>query len=167
MKSRFAVFVLLFCLFLTGCSTSTSVQTSSSNTTGTQPTADSTSTAPSQASGSPTVLRVTRTDPSATNNIGPLNKTVTDAATVQQLYTSALKAPVYPTGTSISQSCLNDTGVIYHLDFLQGTTEVQHMNLDPGNCKILYLSQTNLRQASDTFLSLLKQALQVNSLTSN
>ena len=70
-------------------------------------------------------------------------------------------------GSSISQSCLNDLGVIYHLDFLQGTTEVQRMNLDPGNCKILYLSQTDLRQASDAFLNLLKQALQLNSLTAS
>jgi hypothetical protein len=111
---------------------------------------------------------VTRTDPSATGNIGPLNKIVTDTATVHKLYTMARNLPAYPTGTSISQSCLNDLGVIYHLEFRQQDgSNIQRMNLDPGNCKILYLSQTDLRQASDAFLNLLKQALQVNSLTSN
>jgi hypothetical protein len=113
----------------------------------------------------PTVLHVTRTDPSVTNNLGPLDRTVTDVQTVQNLYHTALALPTYAVGSSISQSCLNDLGVIYHLDFLRGTTEVQRMNLDPGNCKILYLSQTDLRQASDAFLNLLKQALQLNSLT--
>ncbi len=122
--------------------------------------------APAQASG-PTVLRVTRSDLSPTNSLGPLDKTITDTSMVQSLYQKALALPKYATEASISQSCLNDLGVIYHLDFLQGNTEVQRMNLDPGTCKILYVSQTDLRQVNDTFLNLLKQALQVNSLTSD
>lgn len=165
MKRYLGIYVLLFCLFLTACGGPTS-----SSVTASTPTAPSTTDAPSvtpTASGDPTVLHVTRTDPSATNNIGPLDKTITDSATVQDLFSMAKKSPAYPTGTSISESCLNDLGVIYHLDFLQGTTEVQRMNLDPGNCKVLYLSQTDLRQASDTFLNRLKEALQVTSLTSN
>jgi len=113
------------------------------------------------------VLRVTRSDLSPTNSLGPLDKTITDTSMVQSLYQKALTLPKYATEASISQSCLNDLGVIYHLDFLQGNTEVQRMNLDPGTCKILYVSQTDLRQVNDTFLNLLKQALQVNSLTSD
>lgn len=167
MKRYIVIFSLLLCLFLTACGGSTASPSSATSSPGSQqPAADSTG-ATSPPSGAPGVLHVTRTDPSATNNIGPLDKTITDASTVQSLYTMARKLPPYPTGTSISQSCLNDLGVIYHLTFLQGTTEVQRMNLDPGNCKILYLSQTDLRQASTPFLNLLKQALQVNSLISN
>jgi hypothetical protein len=114
------------------------------------------------------VLHVTRTDPSPTgNNLGPLDKTVTDPQTVQNLYHAALALPAYAVGSSISQSCLSDTGVIYHLDFLQGSNEVQKMNLDPGDCKILYLSQTDLRQVNNAFLTQIKQAIGVNSLTSN
>ena len=165
MKRCFVVFSLLLCFFLSACGGSAPASSAPSTTTNSSSASGSTSTPPP--TGAPTVLQVTRTDPSATNNIGPLNKTVTDAQTVQDLYTMAQKLPVYPTGTSISQSCLNDLGVIYHLDFRQDNTEIQRMNLDPGNCKILYLTQTDLRQASDAFLSLLKQALQVNSLTSN
>lgn len=166
MKRCFVVFSLLLCLFLTACGGSASAPASTSTTTNTPSATGSTSTTSSPTDG-PTVLQVTRTDPSATNNIGPLNKTVSDAQTVQDLYTMAQKLPVYPTGTSISQSCLNDLGVIYHLDFRQDSTEIQRMNLDPGNCKILYFTQTDLRQASDAFLNLLKQSLQVDSLTSN
>lgn len=165
MKRCFVVFSLLLCFLLSACGGSASAPTAPSATTSLSSVTGSTSTM--LPTGAPTVLQVTRTDPSATNNIGPLNKTVTDAQTVQDLYTMAQKLPVYPTGTSISQSCLNDLGVIYHLDFRQDSTEIQRMNLDPGNCKILYLSQTDLRQASDAFLTLLKQALQVDSLTSN
>src|SRR6266851_2159906 len=133
MKRCFVVLPLLLCLFLAACGGST---VPSSTTASTQPSngqaTDAGGTTPTPASSGPTVLHVTRTDPSATNNIGPLDKTVTDAATVQNLYMTALKLPAYATGATISQSCLNDTGVIYHLDFLQGTTEVQRMNLDPG-----------------------------------
>jgi hypothetical protein len=166
MKRCFVVLLLLLCLFLAACGGTATVPVPTSTTANQQSTSGPAGTTPASDS-SPTILRVTRTDPSVTNNIGPLNKAVTSASTVQSLYSMALKLPVYPTGTSISQSCLNDLGVIYHLDFLQGTTDVQRMNLDPGNCKILYFSQTDLRQASDSFLNLLKQAIQVHSLTSN
>ncbi|HEY0754810.1 MAG TPA: hypothetical protein VGD98_12680 [Ktedonobacteraceae bacterium] len=166
MKWRLVVLVLFSGIFLAACGGSATAPTTRSSPTNLQSTTGSSATTSSPGSG-PTILHVTRTDPSATNNIGPLDKTITDSVMVQQLYSSAQQAPAYATSTSISQSCLNDTGVIYHLDFLQGTSEIQRMNLDPGNCKILYLSQTDLRQASAAFLQMLTQALQVNSLTSN
>ena len=159
MKRSCWLFALLLCLLLAACGGSSSATPAISNTNSTGG-----ATTPVPANG-PTVLHVTRTDPSVTNNLGPLDRTVTDVQTVQNLYHTALALPTHAVGSSISQSCLNDLGVIYHLDFLRGTTEVQRMNLDPGNCKILYLSKTDLRQASDAFLNLLKQALQLNSLT--
>jgi hypothetical protein len=158
MKRSYWLFVLLLCLLLGACGGSSSASPAGSGTNA------SGSATPGPTNG-PTVLHVTRTDPSVTNNLGPLDRTVTNVQTVQNLYRTALALPAYAVGSSISQSCLNDLGVIYHLDFLQGATEVQRMNLDPGTCKILYLSQTDLRQASDAFLDLLKQALQLNSLT--
>lgn len=160
MKRSFWLFSLLLFLLLAACGGSSSPTPAVPNS---NPTGGG-ATTPAPANG-PTVLRVTRTDPSPANNLGPFDRTVTDVQTVQKLYHTALTLPTYAVGSSISQSCLNDLGVIYHLDFLQGTTEVQRMNLDPGNCKILYLSRTDLRQASDVFLNLLKQALQLNSLT--
>jgi len=57
--------------------------------------------------------------------------------------------------------------VIYHLIFLHATTEVQRMNLDPGSCMQLAFSSTDLRQVNNAFLTLFKQAIQVNELTSN
>lgn len=167
MKYSLLVLSLLLCLLLVACGgSSTSAASTFSNTQNTQPAGGTVGATPAPANG-PTVLHVTRTDPSATNRLGPLDRTVTDVQTVQNLYNMALKQPAYQTETSISQNCLNDLGVIYHLDFLQNTSEVQHMNLDPGNCKILYLSQTDLRQVSDAFLNLLKQSLQVSSLTAD
>ena len=166
MNRCFVVFVLFVCCFLSACGGASASAPTPSTTGNTSSTIGLPGTTPA-VSGNPTVLQVTRTDPSATNNIGPLNKTVTDASEVQNLYAMAQKLPAYPVGSSISQSCLNDLGVIYHLDFRQNGSDVQRMNLDPGNCKILYFSQTDLRQASDAFLNLLKQALHVDSLTSN
>lgn len=167
MKYACSVVLLLLGFFLMACGGATTPSTSSAATT-TPPSSASgaTGNTPSAPDG-PTVLHVTRTDPSATNNIGPLDKTVTDVPTVQNLYQMAQKLPAYPTGSSLSQNCLNDLGVIYHLDFLQGSSEIQRMNLDPGECRVLFVSQTDLRQVSDAFLHLLQQALQVNSLTSN
>jgi hypothetical protein len=160
MKRTFLVLSLLLCLFLAACGGPPAPTPAIPNS---NPTSGTTSTATSSA----LILHVTRTDPSPTDTLGPLDKTVTDPQTVQNLYHTARSLPAYPVGASISQSCLNDTGVIYHLDFLQGSTEVQHMNLDPGNCKILFLSQTDLRQVSNSFLTMLQQALQLHSLTAD
>ena len=160
MRRSLLVFSLLLCLFLVACGgppAPTPAVPNSNPTSGTAPTTTSNA----------MILTVTRTDPSPSDTLGPLDKTITDAQMVQNLYSTAVALPAFPVGASISQSCLNDTGVIYHLDFQQGGNEVQHMNLDPGNCKILYLSQTDLRQASGTFLNMLQQALQLKSLTSD
>lgn len=160
MKRAFLLLSLLLCFLLAACGNQPAP-------TPALPNSNTSSGSTQVPANGPTVLHVTRSDPSTTGSLGPLDKTVKDAATVQRLYQSALALPKYATEASISQNCLNDLGVIYHLDFLQGSGEVQRMNLDPGNCKILYFSQTDLRQVDDAFLNLLKQALQVNSLTSN
>lgn len=160
MKRSCLLFTLLLSLWLTACSSATAAGSAA-------PPARSTGSASAsvQASG-PTLLHVTRTDPSVSGNLGPLDQTVADVQQVQKLYHTALALPAYAVGASISQSCLNDLGVIYHLDFLQGTAELQRMNLDPGSCKILYLSRTDLRQASTAFLTLLQSTLRLHSLTS-
>lgn len=160
MRRSFLVFSLLLCLFLAACGGPPAPTPAVPNS---NPTSGTTSTTTSKTM----ILTVTRTDPSPSDTLGPLDKTLTDVQTVQNLYNTAIALPAFPVGASISQSCLNDTGVIYHLDFLQGGNEVQHMNLDPGSCKILYLSQTDLRQVSDAFLNMLQQALQLKSLTSD
>lgn len=163
MKRVFWAGLWLLCLVLAACGGSS---TAASPAPRVNAASGGGTSAPAPTNG-PTVLHVTRTDPSPTDNLGPLDKTVTSVQTVQNLYRMALALPAYPVEMGISQSCLNDTGVIYHLDFLRGDTEVQRMNLDPGNCRVLYLSQSDLRRASDTFLNILKQALQLSSLTAN
>lgn len=122
------------------------------------------STQTSQPSVLPNTLQVTRTDLSSTDNIGPFDKTVTDASQVQKVYQMALGLPKYSAGQEVNEACLNDTGVVYHMIFLQGSKEVQRMNLDPGDCKLLSLSATDLRQVDDAFLKLFKQAVQLDSL---
>ncbi len=160
MKRYLLTLLLLFCTFLAACGGSQASAPAASTVT------FSGGSTPIPLNG-PTTLHVTRSDSAPTDNLGPLDKTVTNARAVQNLYHAAQALPAYATGASISQSCLNDTGVIYHLDFLQGNTEVQRMNLDPGSCMILSLSSTDLRQVNAAFLTLFKQTIQVSSLTSN
>jgi hypothetical protein len=160
MKRSCLLFALLLCLWLAACGGSPVAGSSAPHV---NPAGSLSTSAPAPG---PTLLHVTRTDPSLTGNLGPFDQTVADGQMVQNLYRTALALPAYAVGASISQSCLNDLGVIYHLDFLQGIAEVQRMNLDPGSCKILYLSRTDLRQASNAFLTLLQSALRLHSLTS-
>src|SRR5690348_1886257 len=115
MKRAFSLLFILFCLLLAACGNQPAPTPALPNSN------SSSGSTPAPATG-PTVLHVTRSDPAPTGSLGPLDKTVTDVATVQKLYQSALALPKYATEASISQSCLNDLGVIYHLDFLQGST---------------------------------------------
>lgn len=165
MKRSFLLLFLLLCFLLAACGNSptptppavpNSNPTSSSN---------SSSSNTSTSANEPTMLHITRTDLAATNSLGPLDKMITDVATVQKLYQMGLALPAYATQNSISQSCMNDYGLIYHLEFLRGSTEVQLMNLDPSSCQVLYVSQTDLRQVNSAFLTYFKQAVQVSSLT--
>lgn len=159
MKRSLLLLLLFSCCFLVACGGSPSSTRAGSNTIyigGSTPIS----------LNEPTVLHVTRTSP-PTDNLGPFDKSVTDAQVVQKLYHAAQALPAYPTEVSISQSCLTDPEVTYHLDFLQGTTEVQRMNLDPGSCMLLSFSSTDLRQVNNAFLTLFKQAIQINELTSN
>src|SRR5258708_4185562 len=154
MKRYFLSISLMLCLFLAACGGSPAATPALPNSNPSLPNSNPANSSPTVSPTGPTVLHVTRSDLSTTNNLGPLDKTVTDTQEVQQLYHAALALPALSTGQELNQACLSDVGVIYHLDFLQDSAEARKMNLDPGNCKILYLSQTDLRQVNDAFLNL-------------
>lgn len=92
-----------------------------------------------------------------------LNRTVRDAAAVQRLYTDALALPNarkygYPL------PCTNDWGLVYHLTFLEGTSQRQQMDVQPLGCHWVYLSQTDVRRADQSFLTLLTNPIGLTSL---
>ncbi len=157
MKRGIVFFLLCLSLLLAGCGGSA---------TSTPPAAGASAPAPTSSTSvvNPTTLHVTRTDLSSTHNLGPLDKTITDATAVRQLYKAALALPTLPSGQELSPNCANASGVVYHLDFLQSETDVQHMNLDPGSCMLLYFSQTDLHQMSSAFLRLFGQVIAVSPL---
>ncbi len=165
MKRTVLIVALFLCLLCAGCGGSSTPGPSSNTDANPSPTTTNPGNTSPLPSGTPTVLHVTRSDLSTTNNLGPLNKMVTDTQTVQNIYRAAVALPPLSTGQEMNQACLNDLAVVYHLNFLTGTTPLTQMNLDPGKCRILYLSKTDLRQVSDAFLTLVKQAIQVPSLT--
>jgi hypothetical protein len=110
----------------------------------------------------PTVLHVIR--PSLVGSrqqVTPLDRTVRDATTVQQLYVAAL---ALPRPSRYPLPCPNDFGLVYHLTFLDGTSQLQQIDVQPLGCHWVYLSQTDVRQADQGFLALLAKAIGLPSL---
>ena len=108
----------------------------------------------------PTLLHVVR--PSLVGYhqaVASLDRTVREAAAVQRLYAGALALPrqhVHP--------CPNDFGLVYHLTFLKGTSQLQQMDVLPLGCHWVFLNQTDSRQADQAFLTLLAHTIGLPSL---
>lgn len=93
--------------------------------------------------------------------VAPFDRTVRDAAAVQQLYAAAL---ALPRPSQYPLPCTNDWGLVYHLTFLKGTSQLQQMDVQPLGCHWVYLSQTDVRQADQSFLTLLANTIGLPSL---
>lgn len=111
----------------------------------------------------PTVLHAVR--PSLVGShqqvVPPLDRTVSDAAAVQRLYAAAL-ALVRP--SQYPAPCPADFGLVYHVTFLAGTSQLQQMDVYPLGCHWVYLSQADVRQADQAFLTLLAHTMGLPSL---
>lgn len=94
--------------------------------------------------------------------VAPFDRTVRDAAAVQRLYTAALALP-RPSHPPVP--CTYDWGLVYHLTFLEGTSQLQQMDVQPLNCNhLVNLSQTDVRQTDQSFLTLLANTIGLPSL---
>ena len=93
--------------------------------------------------------------------VAPFDRTVRDAAAVQRLYTVAL---ALPRPSQYPAPCPFDFRLVYHLTFLVGTSQLQQMDVQPLGCQWVYLSQTDVRQADQTFLTLLAHTIGLPSL---
>jgi hypothetical protein len=91
-----------------------------------------------------------------------LERTINDAHTAQQLYTAALALPVVDQGKNYS--CPIDFGVVYQLDFLVGSSLLQHMDVQASGCQWVHLSSTDIRWTNAAFNHLLANTLGVPSL---
>lgn len=111
----------------------------------------------------PTVLHVVRPGLVGYQQqvVPPLDRTVSDAAAVQGLYTAAL---ALQSPSQYPLPCPNDLGLVYHLTFLVGTSQLQQMDVQPLGCHWVYLSQTDVRQANQAFLTLLTHTIGLPSL---
>lgn len=109
----------------------------------------------------PTMLHVTRTDALPGYHFAPLDVTIQDVTTVQNLYQAAYALPHPPSGTA---NCGADIGLVYHLEFFQGTSSVQQMSLDATGCQLLQIGQDDVRFGNETFRELLRKAIGVPSL---
>ena len=138
MKSKASGIVFFLVFFLAGCIGTTS---------GSQP----------------TVLHVVR--PSLVGHqqqqVAPFDRTMSDAAAVQRLYTAAL---ALPRPSQYPLPCPDDLGLIYHVTFLEGASQLQQMDVQPLGCHWVYLSQTDVRRADQNFLALLAKTSRLPSL---
>lgn len=125
-------------------------------------TAHASNAAPSTSSdlSQPTVLHVTRTS-GVPINLPPLDRTVRDAAAVQRLYSAAYKLPTIPANAVFN--CPMSRGIVYHLQFMRGTTPLQAMDLQADGCPFLQIGKS-VRQTTPTFISLLAKTLGIPSL---
>jgi len=131
--------LLLFLLLLNGCA---------NNVGGSKP-------------SKPGALYVVRVSQIPQNDFAPFQTSVKDAKTVEQLYEAALALPSVPPG-GVKHLCLDDPGLIYHLDFRPATLPFHEMTLNPGGCQLLYLGKTDARQMDSTFLSLFGKTIKVS-----
>jgi hypothetical protein len=78
-----------------------------------------------------TSAHIIRTSAFPGNHIPPFERTVTDAAKVQQLYAMLVALPAMPPGI---YHCPVDLGVQYHLTFFTGNTPFTSATVDAGGC---------------------------------
>ena len=107
----------------------------------------------------PVTLTVTRS-----SNLRPLpalHIVIKDRKAVQQLYHAAYNLP--DASNSGTRHCLNDDGIIYHLNFLQDDNTSDSMDIQVSGCLILTTSQGNL-QESYQFLDLVMKTIHVDPL---
>jgi ABC-type transport system substrate-binding protein len=89
----------------------------------------------------PTTLQVTRIAPSAAS-LAPLNKTITDASEVQNLYRTALATPVIPKGAVLHcpVALAQYQNVYYRLLFFQNKLMISQMALNASGCYTLRIN---------------------------
>jgi hypothetical protein len=109
----------------------------------------------------PTSLRVIRVSSNPYgSHIAPFDQTVTDTTDVQRLYAAIQGLPA-ARGT---YNCPKDIGLMYHLNFLQGTTSMQQMDLQASGCQFLHISKTDVRVTDASFLSLFTTTVGITSM---
>jgi hypothetical protein len=109
----------------------------------------------------PTMLHVTRNEELSGYDFAPLDVTVRDVNAIQHLYQAAYALPKPPSGTI---NCPNDIGLTYHLEFFEGDTSVQQMDLDATGCQFLQITHDEVRMSDGGFRESLRKLIGIPSL---
>jgi hypothetical protein len=113
----------------------------------------------------PTTLQVTRVLPPATS-LPSVNKTITDASEVQNLYHTALATPIIPKGAVISCP-IGLTHYQHHLVFFHNKLIVSQMTLDDEGCILIRInSDPRVHIANTAFINLFLKMIGRSSLPS-
>jgi hypothetical protein len=132
MKWQKCVLLLTLLLFIAGCGTG----------------ADA-------AASAPTSMTVTRSS-TIPNHLPPFSRMITDVAAVQKLYGAAQSLP--KAGVH-NWMCPLDSGVVYHVRFLEGKTVLQQWDMDAIGCYAILLHKDDPRQPNQVFVSLFAQTI--------
>ncbi len=109
----------------------------------------------------PTALHVVRSSSNPyAKHVPTFDRTLTDATAVQRLYTAALALPKV-TG---AYSCPKDTGLAFHLTFLNSTTSIQQMDLEASGCQFLGIGKEDMRVTNAAFLGLFEEVVGISAL---
>lgn len=115
---------------------------------------------------SPTSLQVTRITPPATSSLPGVDKTITDANKVQELYRMALASTVVPQG-AVLHCPVALAQYQYRLLFFHDKLTVSQMTLNDEGCIFLNInSDPRVHEASNDFINLLLKEMGRSSLQS-
>jgi|SRR5579884_2850860 len=110
----------------------------------------------------PDVLHVTSSGPLPGYHFTPVDRTIRDVKSVQQLYNAAYA--LQTVSPSSHYFCPLDTGLVYHLTFLHGTTVLQTMDLSATGCQLLHSASLSTRRSTNAFNMELAHMLNRSSL---
>ncbi|MDQ2905729.1 MAG: hypothetical protein M3Y81_19560 [Chloroflexota bacterium] len=109
----------------------------------------------------PSALHVVRTSSNRyAKHLTSFDRTVTDATTVQQLYTAAYALPA----AKGVYNCPKDLGLVYHLTFLRNSTSIQQMDLQATYCQFLEIGNKDARETDVHFITLFTKTIGLPSL---
>jgi hypothetical protein len=109
----------------------------------------------------PTMLHITRTEELSGYDFPPLDVTVRDVTTVQQIYQAAYALPHPASG---KYYCPLDIGLTYHLEFFQDDVSVQSMDLDALGCQFLQIEHDDIRITNSAFRESLRKLIGIPDL---
>jgi hypothetical protein len=111
-----------------------------------------------------TSVDVARTSIDGSLGITPLNRSINDSATAQQLYQAVRSLPRVLPGTPEYQAyCPLDQGIRYQMTFHTASQVILQATFEAGGCRWVRIGKDELYKTDSSFWQLLANALNISS----